>query len=221
MVERGPLDRLPSADEPSALELSSDVFQNLKLLDAPILFVQRPLAQLPQRLPLMAARFVYVDQSVGGLSRNDLQNERQNLLDDLYSRSFFRFRHQPLCPCPRRLRRRVTMLETELRLLPDKRVSPPCGKAQEGEGRSRPAKLFSFYHTAPGRPFPPGIPMMNQAGESSIRRRLSSQNPRQSGFDVSGAFPPEISSGVPSRPIGRLVAGNGLSSYDGPGDVMH
>src|SRR3972149_2886387 len=54
--------------------------------------------------------------------------------------------------------------------LPDKRVSPPCGRTQEGEGGSRPAVLFSLYHSAPGRPFPPGNPMMPSALTSEIRK---------------------------------------------------
>src|SRR4030066_983026 len=47
--------------------------------------------------------------------------------------------------------------------LPDNRLSPPCAKTQEGEGRSRPAVLFPLYHSAPGRPFPPGNSMMPSA----------------------------------------------------------
>src|SRR4030066_656462 len=47
--------------------------------------------------------------------------------------------------------------------LPDNRLSPPCAKTQEGEGRSRPAVLFQLSHSTPGRPFEPGYSMMPSA----------------------------------------------------------
>jgi len=62
------------------------------------------------------------------------------------------------------------MLETDLRFFARQADVSPCGKTKEGEGRSRSAVLFSLYHSAPGRPFPPGNPMMPSARTSKIRK---------------------------------------------------
>lgn len=102
LVQSGPFDRSPSADEPAARELPVDVLQDLLILDAPVLFIQRHLAQFPKRLSLIASRLVYVDQSFGSLSRNDFQDQRQDLLEYFCFPGLLGFRHGaiPVCCSP-------------------------------------------------------------------------------------------------------------------------